>query len=602
MHQLRRAICCFVFLAIAAPTAVKAEAPEGNWKLSYLPVPTVEFNTLLVKLEDKDGKLTASRIGDTPTGGMTVEKAAVEGNKLQIDLKSGSGAIVFEGVLSDKEPKKIRGTLGIGSRLYLAELNVTDLEKLERSNSQVRRTLPEPMQKAQTLSLKGRTLESQARQAKDPEEKAKLLKDAKEATAQAEKEALALYQEVLAKHADDPAVFDAGISLLSRAAKDKSTIAQVESWTKTMDQAAASYGPRWSNEITARTADALLNQDGFGSLALTYARKAKDALGKDASASQQVKVLKTLAVAERKAGKTEDAAKTTASIAKLEEVLDKEYYKTMPPLEAEKFAGRKGKSDRRVVMELFTGAQCPPCVAADVAFDALLHAYKPSDLILIQYHMHIPGPDPLTNADSEARWDYYRKEFPEGVRGTPTTIFNGKPEAGGGGGFANAGNKLEQYRKIIDPLLEEEPNAKVTAHASRKGNTIDIAVEVADLKDPGENKKLKLLLVEDTIRYVGGNNLRFHHHVVRAFPGGVDGLALASNSTKHTATVDLEQLRSTLTAYLDNYAAEKRAFPSPDRPLDFKNLRLIAFVQDDKTKEILQGTLVEIASDSAKSE
>ena len=53
-------------------------------------------------------------------------------------------------------------------------------------------------------------------------------------------------------------------------------------------------------------------------------------------------------------------------------------------------------------MELFTGAQCPPCVAADVAFDVLEKTYKPADLVLIQYHLHIPGPDPLTNAASEA--------------------------------------------------------------------------------------------------------------------------------------------------------------------------------------------------------
>lgn len=601
MNRLRRALGYLLVFAIAAPSAVGAAAPDGNWRLSYLPVPTVEVSTVLVKLENKDGKLTATPIGTAPTG-MTIEKATVEGNKLQIVLKSGTSDVVFEGALTDKEPKKILGTLSIGSRLYLAELNVTDLEKLERANSQVRRTLPEPMQKAQTLALKGRTLELQSRQAKDPEEKAKLLKDSKEAVAQAEKELPALYREVLAKHADDPAVFDAAMNLLRRAAKDKATTEQVQSWTKTIEQAAVNYGPRWSSEITTRIAETLSSQDGFDSLALTYARKAKEGMSKDAAASQQIKVLKTLALAESKAGKSEDAAKTAVTIAKLEDVLDKEYYKAMPPLKAEEFAGRKGKSDRRVVMELFTGAQCPPCVAADVAFDALLHAYKPSDLILIQYHMHIPGPDPLTNADSEARWDYYRKEFPQGVRGTPTTIFNGKPEAGGGGGFANAGNKLDQYRKIIDPLLEEEPGAKVTAHASRKGNKIDIAVEVTDLKEPGETKKLKLLLVEDTIRYVGGNNLRFHHHVVRALPGGVDGLALASNSTKHTATVDLDQVRSTLNTYLNTYAAEKSPFPNPDRPLDLKNLRVIALVQDDKTKEILQGTIIEVASDSAKSE
>ena len=57
-------------------------------------------------------------------------------------------------------------------------------------------------------------------------------------------------------------------------------------------------------------------------------------------------------------------------------------------------------ANKVAVLELFTGAQCPPCVAADVAFDALEKSYKHTDLILLQYHMHIPGPDPLTNPDT----------------------------------------------------------------------------------------------------------------------------------------------------------------------------------------------------------
>ena len=50
-----------------------------------------------------------------------------------------------------------------------------------------------------------------------------------------------------------------------------------------------------------------------------------------------------------------------------------------------------------VLVELFTGAECPPCVAADLAFDALGKTYKPTDVVLLEYHLHIPGPDALTN-------------------------------------------------------------------------------------------------------------------------------------------------------------------------------------------------------------
>ena len=63
-------------------------------------------------------------------------------------------------------------------------------------------------------------------------------------------------------------------------------------------------------------------------------------------------------------------------------------------------------------MELFTGANCPPCVAADLAFDGLQKAYSDKEVVLLQYHMNIPrGPEALTNADSDARFEYYADNY-----------------------------------------------------------------------------------------------------------------------------------------------------------------------------------------------
>ncbi len=41
---------------------------------------------------------------------------------------------------------------------------------------------------------------------------------------------------------------------------------------------------------------------------------------------------------------------------------------------------------------MFTGAECPPCVAVDLAFDGLLKAYKPTDVICLQYLHPAAGP------------------------------------------------------------------------------------------------------------------------------------------------------------------------------------------------------------------
>ena len=218
-------------------------------------------------------------------------------------------------------------------------------------------------------------------------------------------------------------------------------------------------------------------------------------------------------------------------------------------------------------------------------------------MVLIQYHVHIPGPDPLANPDSEARWAYYGKSFPDEARGVPTTLFNGRPEAGGGGSMAKAEEKYKQYRHVIDPLLETQTAGKLSGNAVQQGNKIHIQVEVTELQHPGDNVRLRLLLVEETVRYVGPNRVRFHHNVVRSMVGDVEGLALKDKNSKHTTSVDLDALRKSLKDYLDHYDSNWRSFPTSDRPLDLAKLRLIALVQDDTTHEILQAAQVEIGAE-----
>jgi hypothetical protein len=78
-------------------------------------------------------------------------------------------------------------------------------------------------------------------------------------------------------------------------------------------------------------------------------------------------------------------------------------------------------------------------------------------------------------------------------------------------------------------------------------------------------------------------------------PGGAEGVAVKElKQGKHTARVNLAELRNERTKYLDDFVAREGPFPSSERPLAFKDLRLVAFVQDDKTHEILQATQVEV--------
>ena len=78
----------------------------------------------------------------------------------------------------------------------------------------------------------------------------------------------------------------------------------------------------------------------------------------------------------------------------LDEMLNQEYRKRFPnPLRVEEYKPTAKRGSRMVLAELFTGAGCPPCVAADLAFDAVMERYNRNELALVVYHQHVPRPE-----------------------------------------------------------------------------------------------------------------------------------------------------------------------------------------------------------------
>jgi hypothetical protein len=388
-------------------------------------------------------------------------------------------------------------------------------------------------------------------------------------------------KEIFAAGGNDLRYFDATVDLLRSASEKMAKPEEVRGWAEKAYKAAEAFGPRYQRELTQRIASSLVNQEGQAEVALTYARRAERLLQPGDSGGTQYRTLSLLASALKKAGKADEVKEVETRLDKLDF-----------SVKAEKYAGRKTKTDRAILVELFTGVQCPPCVAADLAFDGLGKTYKPSEVILLQYHLHIPGPDPLTNPDTEGRADYYG----ETADHTPSILFNGRGVKAPGGSFEDAPNLYRGYRGILDELLEGPVKAQLKASATQKGGKLDINAEVTDVEKPSEQLRLRVALVEEEVRYSGTNGMRVHHHVVRAFPGGVKGLAVKDKMAKQTVSVDLEKLRKDLSTYLTEYEKKDadNKFPNPQRPLDLKNLRVVAFLQNDATNEVLQSVEVEV--------
>jgi hypothetical protein len=545
-----------VGVALLIPGMARAAdaAPSGSWKVSVLfPGDSGQLFWLL-KIESKEGKWTGTLVSTANARGKsTLSDLTFKDEMLRFTMKmevrGGTLTLLFEGKVPKADTQIIHGSLFnlIGQELLQCELEATSVKSLEEFE---------------------------------------------------------LAKELLATKPNDSKVCSAVLVLLSQAGEKKAKPEEVRSWAEKAMKAAEPYGVRWQREMAARVALALAEQDDFKTIALAYAQRAERMLEPRDDPGVKVRVLKVLAEALTKSGKDKEAKEVQTRLDKaekerkehlaklekqrLEELekaeakADAAYLDKMPPFKPEAFAGRKGKSERVVMVEQFVNAQEGACEAADLAFLGLLKTYKPNDVVLLQYHVPADFPDPLVTPETLARDKFYGDD----VTGTPAIFFNGKVEEIGGGKLGDAKKIYGLYRKAIEPLLEKPAKVKLTASAVRKGNKIDITAEASGMEKPDENLHLRIALTDERIRYVGNNGIRLHHHVVRAMPGGDKGLALKEKSGKQTASVDLEEVRKKLTKFV--------RFPDIEPLLEFKNLRVVAFVQNDKTKEVLQAVQVDV--------
>ncbi len=381
-----------------------------------------------------------------------------------------------------------------------------------------------------------------------------------------------------------------GTTLVVVAALRTSKSEQAAQMADVVVGSAKDFGKAFSTRITREIAGELAKEKGSAPKAILLAEGLLKELGPDAPPQQEAGLLGVLQMALLKTGKTDAAAKINDRLAALEGKLDREFEKENIPFKPTAYVGRKAGSNRTVVVELFTGAMCPPCVAADVSFDALIKTYTPKDVILLQYHLHIPGPDALTNASAESRQNFYEKD----IEGTPTMLVNGKAGPPLGGSRQGAERSYQAITKLINTSLADATTpVELSIDAGASGDKVGARVTYKGLKSL-DNLKLRAVLLEKEVRYPGSNGQRLHHHIVRDFPGGVTGVALKKTEGEESFTVEIPKLRETLKGYLEKFEKENGPFPVATKPLELKQLKLVVFIQNDKTHEILQAAQADL--------
>jgi tetratricopeptide (TPR) repeat protein len=284
------------------------------------------------------------------------------------------------------------------------------------------------------------------------------------------------------------------------------------------------------------------------------------------------------------------------SLTGLEDLLDSKYRKLNAGLHFDHYQTSTKRTSRTALAELFTGSGCGPCVAADLGFDGLLERYKRQDLVVLIYHLHIPLPDPMTNPATVDRGKYY------GVPGTPTPVVDGFRLPSAGGSRDMTKGFYDRVNPKIESELELAAQAQIAVTGAIAGDIVKANVVVDQIKAPSPDLKLQIALTEDEVRYTGENGVRFHPMVVRSLGGKeANGFALTgAGPTTIEWAFDLKAMSDQLKKYLDGYEQQGHrgdpfTFLDKKYQIDPNNLSLVAFVQDMKTKQVLQTVYLKLS-------
>jgi hypothetical protein len=215
---------------------------------------------------------------------------------------------------------------------------------------------------------------------------------------------------------------------------------------------------------------------------------------------------------------------------------------------------------------------------------------------VVNYHVDIPAADPLANTGSQDRLDYYS------ANSAPQVFVDGLPIPSLGG-YQGAGSaKFDVLKEAIEKRLAAKPEAEVTLGATRgDGSTLRLHCNLA--KAPArKGLVLRLALVEGTVRYSALNGIHFHHAVLRDLLDdvGLDS-AEAGGPVSVDRSIDLIALKNRCATESSATRHEKLAngpladiLTGENLDLRVDDLAVVAFVQDDDTKEILQSAYIKV--------
>lgn len=215
-----------------------------------------------------------------------------------------------------------------------------------------------------------------------------------------------------------------------------------------------------------------------------------------------------------------------------------------------------------VLLEITTGTWCVNCPAAARGADDL-HA-NGDPVAIIENH----GGDSYETTDSDARNSYY------GNTGYPDAQFDG--EWGSVIGGSQGGNMYSSYLAKVNQRIQMQTSFDIEILGSNSGNDYDIIVRVTKVADySGTNLKVRFALTESHIpaNWFGMTEVNF---VNRLMVPDANGTAVTFTSIGQSIDVPLSF--------------------TFDNAWNIDECELVAFIQDDVSKEALNAATVMVTN------
>lgn len=229
------------------------------------------------------------------------------------------------------------------------------------------------------------------------------------------------------------------------------------------------------------------------------------------------------------------------------------------------FAGAAfAQSQRLVLLEHFTQASCGPCATYNPRIKDMVNANE-DKMVAIKYQVSWPGVDPM-NAQNpsqvQTRVDYY------GVNGVPNSVLDGNYYNGHPSGWDE--NMMKQRYAVPSPF-----DLLITSNVNKAGDSIfaKVNIKATSAVNAGD-LKLHIAVIERRIDFStppGSNGEKEFEHVMRQMLPSDKGSSLTP------AWLAGEDTTIEVSWKLANI-------------YNMEQLAIVAFVQDDKTKEVHQAS------------